>query len=99
MSEVEELDALIAKLNNLAISRGLDETLLLRLARSAAAIRLNEGQSPLFTEQRDDRFFIVVSGKMRATFVRGRKEPFSSIMRVGDFFGAEKILYGQIDTA
>jgi hypothetical protein len=37
----------------------------------------------------------VVSGKVRATFVRGRRAPFSSIIRTGDFLGAEKILYGQ----
>jgi len=95
MSEAEELDALIAMLSNLAITRGLDEAQLLKFAKSATAIQLDEGQSPLYSETRDDRFFVVVSGKVRATFVRGRREPFSGIIREGDFFGAEKLLYGQ----
>ena len=95
MSEAEELDALIAMLSNLAITRGLDEAQLLKFAKSATAIHLDEGQSPLYTETRDDRFFVVVSGKVRATFVRGRKEPFTGIIREGDFFGAEKLLFGQ----
>jgi CRP-like cAMP-binding protein len=95
MSEVEELDALIAILSNLAITRGLDEAQLLKLAKSATELHLDEGQSPLYTETRDDRFFIVVSGKVRITFVRGRKAPFTGIVREGDFFGAEKLLYGQ----
>jgi CRP-like cAMP-binding protein len=95
MTEAEELDALMAMLKNLVISRGLDDDQLLRIAKSAMAIYLNEGQSPLHPETRDDRFFVVVSGKVRATFVCGRKAPFSSIVRGGDFFGAEKLLYGQ----
>lgn len=95
MPEAEDLDTLIAMLKKLAISRGLEDIQLLGLARSAEAIHLNEGENPLYTEITDDRFFVVVSGKMRATFVRGRKEPFSSILRKGDFFGAEKVLFGK----
>jgi len=95
MSEAEEIDALIAMLKNLDLSRGLDEDQLLKLAKSTKAIQINAGQSLLYTETRDERFFIVVSGKVRARFAHGRKEPFSGIIRAGEFFGAEKLLYGQ----
>jgi CRP-like cAMP-binding protein len=95
MSEADELEVMIATLSKLAIFRGLDDTQMMRLAKSTTAIHLDEGQNPLYTDTRDDRFFIVASGKVRTTFLRGRKEPFTSIMRQGDFFGAEKLLYGQ----
>jgi hypothetical protein len=62
MTEAEELDALMAMLKNLVISRGLDDDQLLRIAKSAGVIYLNEDQSPLHTETSDDRFFVVVSG-------------------------------------
>ena len=86
MAEVEELDARVAMLKKLAICRGLDDDQLIRLAKPAEVLRLNEGQSPLYTDTRDDRFFAVLSGKVRATFARGRKQAYSSIMREGDFF-------------
>jgi CRP-like cAMP-binding protein len=95
MSEAEVLDAIVAKLSGLSICRGLDEAQLLRLAGSASVLRLEEGQSALYPDGPDDRFFVIVSGKVRTTFVRGRKEPLSTILRAGNFFGAEKVLYDQ----
>lgn len=95
MLEAEDLDARIVMLQNLAISRGLDDTQLLRLAKSATMVQLDEGQSAFYTEGRDDRFFIVVEGKIRAAFARGRKQSYTNIILPGEFFGAEKVLYGQ----
>jgi CRP-like cAMP-binding protein len=95
MLDAVDLDSLIEMLKDLVIVRGLDDTQLMRFAKSSTVIRLNPGQSPLYPEGRDDRFFVVVSGRVRARSVRGRKEPVSSIFWANDFFGAEKLLYGQ----
>ena len=95
MTDPQEMDTLVGLLSRLTICRGLDGDQLMRLANSATLIQLGDDQSPLYTETRDDRFFVTVSGKVHATFLRGRKEPFSSLIRPGDFFGAEKLLYGQ----
>jgi hypothetical protein len=97
MPEVNNLDTLVAMLKKLPMSRGLDDLQLVRLASSSVAIHLNQGETPLKPEGYDDRFFVVVSGKVRTTFVHGRRPSYSSIARVGDFLGAEKILYGQIN--
>ncbi len=95
MPEVNDLDTLIGMLKGLPMSRELEDLQLVRIASSCVAVHLNQGESPLNPEVHDDRFFVVVSGKVRATFVRGRRQPYSSILRQGDFFGAEKVLYGQ----
>lgn len=91
----EDIDARMAMLKNLPLSQGVSDDQLFMISQYTTTIYLKEGESPLHIEMGDEQFFIVASGKIRATFLRSHRSAYTSILRPGDFLGAEKLLFGQ----
>lgn len=90
----EDTKRIRALLKNLRLFDELDDDQLERIAASTRPIILNEGE-PLLVDEKRCPFFIVVSGQVRYTTTSRGSEGPSYMLKQGDFFGADAVLYGK----